>query len=93
MPRRFKPRWAGLSKVSEYLNSQLASYGNMQNVVADATQFGQTKQVQLQTLVSSLQDADLSQAIVEMNQGQTQEQAALQSRAQLPRTTLFNYLG
>jgi flagellar hook-associated protein 3 FlgL len=83
----------GLSKVSGYLNSQLASYGNTQNVVADATQFGQTKQVQLQTLISSLQDADLSQAIVEMSQGQTQQQAALQSRAQLPRTTLFNYLG
>jgi len=44
-------------------------------------------------LTASKLRADLPQAILEMNQAQIQEQAALQSRAQLPRTTLFNYLG
>jgi flagellar hook-associated protein 3 FlgL len=82
----------GLSKVGEYLNSELAAYGNTQNKVTEATNFGQTLQVQLQTQISNLQDADLTQAILDLTQGQTQQQAALQSRARLPRTTLFDYL-
>jgi flagellar hook-associated protein 3 FlgL len=82
----------GLSKVGEYLNSELAAYGNTPNKVTEATNFGQTLQVQLQTQISNLQDADLTQAILDLTQGQTQQQAALQSRARLPRTTLFDYL-
>jgi len=79
--------------VDDYLNTQLASYGVIQNKVADATRYGQTLQVQLQTELSGLQDADPTQAILQMTQAQTQEQAALQSEARLPRTTLFDYLG
>lgn len=83
----------GLSTVSSYLNDQLAFYGNVQDKVADATNFGNTLQVQLQTQISNLQDADLSQAILNMTQAQTQQQAALQSEAKLPRSTLFDFLG
>lgn len=82
----------GLSSVGSYLNDQLAFYGNTQNKVADATNFGNTLQVQLQTQISNLQDADLSQAILTMTQDQTQQQAALQSEAKLPRSTLFDFL-
>jgi flagellar hook-associated protein 3 FlgL len=84
---------SGLAKVGEYLNTQLATYGAMQNTIADGIEFGQTRKVQLQALIGALQDADLSQAILEMNQAQIQQQAALESRAQLPRTTLFSFLG
>lgn len=83
---------AGLGNVNDYLNSQLAFYGATQNKVTDATSFGQTLQVQLQTQISNLQDTDMTQAILEMQQAQTQQQAALTSRAQLPRKTLFDYL-
>jgi len=81
-----------LPKVDTYLNSQLAVYGNTQNQVAEATTYGQTLQTQLQTQISSLQDADLTGAILQLTQAQTQQQAALSARAQLPRTTLFNFL-
>ena len=84
---------AALPAVGEYLNGQLASYGAVQNKVADATSFGQTLQTQLRTELSNLQDADITQAILEMTQAQIQQQAALQARAHLPRTTLFDYLG
>ena len=83
----------GLTKVGQHLNSQLAFYGRTQNKVADAAEFGKTLQLQLQTQISNVEDADLTQAILELTQGQTQQQAALQSRAMLPRTTLFDYLG
>jgi len=82
----------GLPKVGQYLNSELAFYGTTQNVVAAATDFAHTQQLQLQNQISGLEDTDVSSAILELTQTQTQEQAALTSRAQMPRTTLFNFL-
>ncbi len=83
----------GLPKASAYLNSQLAFYGNTQNRVADATDYGQKLVLQLQTQVSNIQDADLSTAALELTQASVQQQAALQARAQMPRTNLFSLLG
>ena len=84
---------AGLSQVGDYLNQQLAFYGNTQDEITEATSYGQTLTVQLQTQIANLQDADLTGSILKLNQAQTQEQAALQSEAQIPRTTLFDFLG
>lgn len=83
----------GLSNVSSYLNQQLSFYGNTQQQVQQATSYGQTLQTQLQTQVSNLEDADSAAAIEQLTQAQTQDQAALQSEALLPRTSLFNFLG
>jgi flagellin-like hook-associated protein FlgL len=83
----------GLSKVSQYMNQQLAFYGTTQNKISEATDYGSTLQTQLQTQISNLQDADMTAAIQELTLGQTQQQAALESKAQMPRTTLFNFLG
>ncbi|MGA2882390.1 MAG: flagellin [Bryobacteraceae bacterium] len=75
-----------------YLNQQLAFYGTVQDRVAGALSFGQNYTTQLQTQLSGVQDADEAGAITNMTQAQTQLQAALQSEAQLPRTTLFDFL-
>ena len=75
-----------------YLNQQLAFYGTVQNRVARGLDFGQNYQTQLQTQLSGIQDADETQAITELTQAQTQLQAALVSRAQLPRKSLFDFL-
>lgn len=83
----------GLSNVSAYLNQQLAFYGNTQQTITNATNYGSTLATQLQTQLSSLEDADSAQAIEQLTQAQTQDQAALQSEALLPRTSLFNFLG
>ena len=82
----------GLPGVSQYLNTQLAFYGNVQNQLSSATTYATNVQLQQQTQVSGLQDADISQAILELTQAQTQQQAAVQSEAQLPRQTLFNFI-
>jgi flagellar hook-associated protein 3 FlgL len=84
---------AGLSNVGDYLNQQLAFYGTTQDTVQNATTYGQTLQTQLQTQLSNLEDADSAAAIEQLTQAQTQDQAALQSEALLPRTSLFNFLG
>lgn len=75
-----------------YLNQQLAFYGTVQDRVAGAQSFGTTYTTQLQTQLSGVQDADEAAAITNMTQAQTQLQAALQSEAQLPRTTLFDFI-
>jgi flagellar hook-associated protein 3 FlgL len=82
----------GLAKVATYLNTQLAFYGTVQDKVAEATDYGSTLQTQLQTQISNIQDADLTQSILTLQQGQTQEQAALEAQAQVPRKTLFDFL-
>lgn len=76
-----------------FLNQQLSFYGTVQDRVAGAVDFGKNFETQLKTELSGIQDADLTEAITEMQQSQTQLQAALTSRAKLPRTSLFDYLG
>lgn len=75
-----------------YLNQQLAYYGTVQDRVSSGLDFGQNYQTQLQTQLSGIQDADETQSITELTQAQTQLQAALVSRAQLPQKSLFDYL-
>lgn len=75
-----------------YLNQQLAFYGNVQDQVSDATNFAQNYQTQLQTQLSGIQDANETQAITQLTQSQTDLEAALESEAKLPQTTLFDFL-
>lgn len=82
-----------LHTANDYLNSQLAFYGSVQNRVQDAQTFASQQNVQLQTALSQTQDADIAQAAVSLTQSQTQRQAALQAQAARPRTSLFDFLG
>jgi flagellar hook-associated protein 3 FlgL len=84
---------AALPNVSTYLNGQLASYGNFQDAVTAATTSASNTVTELQTQISGLQDADETQSILQLTQAQTEQQAALQSFQQIPRTTLFDFMG
>jgi flagellar hook-associated protein 3 FlgL len=83
---------SGLAGVGVYLNNQLAFYGNTQDNVAAATDFAQTQQVEIQTQISALEDTNMSSTITDLTQAQIQEQAALTSEGQIPRSTLFDFL-
>jgi len=82
-----------LSTSGDSLNAQLSFYGAAQNRIAAASDLGNRLGLQFQTSLADKQDADLTQAILELNQGQIQQQAALQARARVPRTSLFDFLG
>ncbi len=82
-----------LAKVSEHLNSMLTFYGNVQSQMEEAASTGSRLKLQLKTEISGLEDADLTEAIVELQQAQFTQQAALRVRASLPKTSLFDYLG
>ena len=84
---------AALPGVSTYLNSELAFYGTAQDAISGATTSAGTLVTQLETQISGMQDADETQSILNLTQAQTDQQAALQSFQQVPRTSLFDYLG
>jgi flagellar hook-associated protein 3 FlgL len=83
---------ADVQSADTYLNQQLAFYGTVQDRVTSAQTFGQNYTLQLKTQLSGVQDANEAADITNMTQAQTQLQAALQSEAQMPRTTLFDFL-
>ncbi len=82
-----------IASATTYLDGEQATYGDIQNQVADATSYQSTLNVQFQQQLSTLQDADMTTAITDMQQASVAQQAALQSRAALPTKTLFSYLG
>jgi flagellar hook-associated protein 3 FlgL len=84
---------ADVQSAGSYLNQQLAFYGNVQDQLTSSTNDVKNNETNLQSQISGIQDADEAAAITQLTEGQTAQQAALVSRAQLPKTTLFDYLG
>lgn len=82
-----------VTTADDYLNQQLGFFGAAQNHIQAASDLAQQMSLNYQTALSGKQDADMAAAATELTQSQTQEQAALQSRAMLPRNSLFNFLG
>jgi flagellar hook-associated protein 3 FlgL len=81
-----------IKAASDHLNVSLAYYGTVQNRIQDATTWAGNYDVQLQTQIGKLQDADVAAASLELSQGTTQLQAAFASEARIPRYTLFDFL-
>jgi len=82
-----------LQAASAQLNTSEAFYGNLENTIQNANTYASQNGVQLQTQISDIQDADITSAAMELTQGNTQLQAAMQMQGQMPHSSLFNYLG
>jgi flagellar hook-associated protein 3 FlgL len=78
---------------SGHLNTMEAFYGTVENRLANAAGYAQKRGIDLKTQISRKEDADLPAAALQITQGNTQLQAAFQTRAQLPQRSLFDYLG
>lgn len=81
-----------LTTASGELSAKLAFYGTVQNQIQDAGDYASKQDVRLKSELSNLQDADLTQAITELTQAKYTQQAAMQTRAAVPKTSLFDYL-
>jgi flagellar hook-associated protein 3 FlgL len=81
-----------LHTANAYLNAQLSFYGTVQNRIQDAQDYSSRYQVQLQTDLSNIQDADITQAALALTQGNTQLNTALAAEAKIPHTSLFDFL-
>ena len=82
-----------LQAASTHLNASESFYGNLQDTIQNANTYASQYNVQLQTQISDIQDADITSAALELTQGNTQLQAAMQMQGQMPHSSLFNYLG
>jgi flagellar hook-associated protein 3 FlgL len=81
-----------LRAAGDHLNVELGFYGAAQNNIDEDIDFLYKLDVRLKTEMSNRRDADLTAAILELERGKVHEQAALTARAQLPRTSLFDFL-
>jgi len=84
---------AGLRAAGDHLNVKLSFYGSVQRKIAEAGDAANKLELQLKLELSARRDADLTASILELQRTQTHEEAALRARAQLPRTSLFDFLG
>ena len=83
-----------LQAADQYLNNQLAFYGQAENSVTMAASVAQKFLTQEQSNLSQLRDADVASVAIELNQEQVQNQAALSAESSLlQQRDLFGYLG
>ncbi len=76
-----------------HVSSELSFYGEAQKRVYQATADAGATELRLQTQIDRLENSDITQSILDMQQAQFAQKAALEIRGQRPRTTLFDYLG
>jgi flagellar hook-associated protein 3 FlgL len=83
---------ANLQSSSSYLNQQNALFGTVENNITAALATTSNLSLSLQTDLSNRQDANQSQAILEMQQYSTTLQAAMAAEAKMPQSTLFDLI-
>ena len=83
---------ASVRDASSYVNQQLAFYGGVQNRVAAALDQTTAADTAYRSQLSDRQDADVTAAILEMQQLTVNIQAAMSSKAQMPQGSLFDEL-
>jgi flagellar hook-associated protein 3 FlgL len=77
----------------EHVSTELAAYGGIQNRIHEAIEFGAKLDVRQQAALSELQDSDVTASTLALKQALHHTEIALSARAQLPRSSLFDYLG
>jgi flagellar hook-associated protein 3 FlgL len=77
---------------SRYLNTAQAAYGMVQNRLQDGLDDSAKRDTSLKSRISQVEDADVVAAILEVTQASTAQQAALEARAKVPQTSLFDFL-
>jgi len=81
-----------LQGASSYVNQQTGFYGAAENNVSSALNLAQKFQIQDQTQLSNLEDANAATVAVEVTQATTSLDAAMSAQAHKPTSTLFDYL-
>jgi flagellin-like hook-associated protein FlgL len=71
----------------------LQFYGSVQDSLSNASDVAQKFQLQYQTSLSQETSTDVASAAIDLTQEQVTMQAAVQSEASLPKTTLFDLIG
>ena len=83
-----------LHSAGDYLNQQVAFYGDVENRLSAASDLSQKFLTSEKTSLGQIQDADVPSAALALTQATTQQQAALSVEAKLQQQPdLFSFLG
>ena len=82
-----------LAQVGNWINQQQASYGLAGKFIESEQGTADNDILSIQQQISAIRDTDLAQAATDLTQETTALQAALAAQAQIPRKSLFDYLG
>lgn len=77
---------------ARHLSDELIFYGTVQRRITEANTETTAKELRLKTEISRLEDADATEAIVELQQASFNQSIALQTRGQRAKDSLFDYL-
>jgi len=81
-----------LRQASAHVNAQLAFYGAVENRIDNAIDDAGALETRLKVALSEREDADITASILELQQVQVHQSAALQARAAIRKNSLFDYL-
>jgi len=81
-----------LHQASDHLNVQQSFYGGAERRVAAAIDEAAGADLRLKAALRDVADADLTAAVLEFSQAQLGQQAAMSAHAQMPQTTLFDFI-
>jgi len=84
---------SSLESVSSWLNQQVASYGVSGARLSSEQTDAATQTTALTAGISRIRDTDIVQAATDLSQETTAQSAAFAAQAQIPRKSLFDYLG
>ncbi|MCZ2154603.1 MAG: hypothetical protein LC114_11990 [Bryobacterales bacterium] len=82
-----------VKQAADHLSRKSAFYGGAMNRVLDGVDYANKLELQLRTELKEIRDADMVQAITELQQGQIHIDAAFKARAANTKRSLFDYLG
>lgn len=82
-----------LKASSTHLDNVQAFYGAVEDRIQAAANFATSYSTQLQSEISSIQDADIPSAALQLTQANTQLEAAFEMEGKMPHQTLFDFLG
>jgi len=82
-----------VQSAAEHMRTSAVFYGRVQSRISTATDYAGQNDVRLRNQLSSIEDADVTAAIVEFKDLQFNRDASLAARAKLRKTSLFDYLG
>jgi flagellar hook-associated protein 3 FlgL len=82
-----------VQSATDHIRTSAVFYGRVQSRISTATDYAGQNDVRLRDQLSSIQDVDMTAAIVELKDLQFNRDASLAARARVPNTSLFDYLG
>lgn len=83
----------GVDAAARQVVESQAAYGNIQARVASAETTVNENILRFKSQIAEIEDADLTEAILELNSATQTQEAAFSSKARGPRGSLFDYLG